>query len=128
MTTITTSLSNVEDLTLVLDELTTQADAVLASVLVLQNVRKKHTNTTDPSERTEYATALREHGIALETDLGIIKLNAEFVTGERLEKWVDDAISAADRADRKFRLERLIERMRSLEEEVSRFKNRCGGG
>ena len=123
MTAIPTFFSNVDDLSPILDELTTQADAVLASVLVIQNVRNKYTNTTDPTERTEYATVLMEHGIALETDLGIIKLDAEFVTDERLEMWVDDAISAADRADRKRRLERLTEKMRSLEEEVSRFKN-----
>ncbi|KAH7413654.1 hypothetical protein DE146DRAFT_749858 [Phaeosphaeria sp. MPI-PUGE-AT-0046c] len=126
MTAIPTSFSNVEDLIHILDKLTTQADAVLASVFVVQNVRKKYTKTTDPTKKSEYATILREHGIALETDLGIIMLNAELVTDERLEVWVGEALSIADRADRNGRLERLTLKLRNLEEAMSYLKDGIG--
>lgn len=122
-----TSFSNAEDLIPILDELATQADAVLASILVIENVRRKYAKTTDVIEKSEYATVIREHGIALETDLSIMKLNADFVPDERLEMWVDEALSAADRVNRKARLKQLTVKMRNLEEAMSGLKDGMAG-
>ncbi|OAL04337.1 hypothetical protein IQ06DRAFT_343770 [Phaeosphaeriaceae sp. SRC1lsM3a] len=122
-----TFFSNAEDLIPMLDELAIQADAVLASILVIENVRRKYAKTTDAIEKSEYATVLREHGIALETDLSIMKLNANFVPNARLVMWIDEALSVADRADRKARLIQLTVKMRNLEEAMSGLKEGMAG-
>jgi hypothetical protein len=106
-----------------MDELSTQASAVLASVFVVRNVHTKYTKATDPTEKSEYRVVLKEHGAALETDLAIIRLNAEFITNEQLEKWVDRAGSAAGRADRKARLQNLTEKMEALQEAMSDLRD-----
>lgn len=51
---------------------------------------------------------------AMESDLGIIKLNARLINEERLEAWAGSAGSAAEMMERRERLRRLCERMEEL--------------
>jgi hypothetical protein len=97
MNTASISFSCKEHLAPLLQELDTQADAVLASVSVIQNVRQEYEKATNSEERSECATVLREHGVALETDLSIIKLNAELLNDEILETWIDAATNADEK-------------------------------
>jgi hypothetical protein len=106
----------------ILDELDTQADAVLASVLVLKNLYGKYANSTDAAERSNIVVILREHGVALETDLGIIKLDAELITDERLETWVNGALVDAERTARKDSMNRLMMKMVDLEEAMAELR------
>jgi hypothetical protein len=122
MYSIPTSFSNVEDLTPILDELNTQADAVLASIFVIANLRVNCEEATVPRTKGEYGVVLREHGTELETDLGIIKLNAELINDERLEAWVDAASSAAERQARKECLQSLTAKLGNLEECVAELR------
>ncbi|KAF1918803.1 hypothetical protein BDU57DRAFT_468162 [Ampelomyces quisqualis] len=115
MSTLPTTFAHHDDLTPLLDELATQASAVLASVFVVGNVHDKYIKETDPTKQSEYRIVLKEHGAALETDLSIIRLNAEFITDERLEEWVDVPGSAAGRAGRRLQLQALTEKMEGLQ-------------
>jgi hypothetical protein len=119
MNTASISFSCKEHLTLLLQELDTQADAVLASVFVIQNVRQKYEKATNAEEESECATVLREHGVALETDLSIIKLNAEFLSDEILETWIDAATSANEKRRRKQQVQDLTTKMYSLEQTMA---------
>lgn len=119
MSTLSTPFAHHGDLTPVMDELITQASAVLASVYVVRNVHEKYMKLTDPTEKNEYRVVLREHGAALETDLSIIRLNADFITDERLEDWVRGADSASGRAARKAHLQILTEKMEELQEAMA---------
>jgi hypothetical protein len=116
------SFFRANDLLPILDELDTQADAVLASVLVLKNLYWKYAKSSDPAEQSDYAVILREHGVALETDLGIIKLDAELITDERLETWINGALVDAEMAARKDRLDRLMMKMVDLEEAMAELR------
>lgn len=120
--TIPTAFFREHDLFPILHELDTQADAVLAGVLVLENLYNKHKKSTDVAERSDYAVVLREHGVALETDLGIIKLDAEHITDERLETWVNGALADAERTARKDRIDRLMKKMADLEEAMAELR------
>jgi hypothetical protein len=122
MYSIPTSFSDVEDLTPILDELNTQADAVLASIFVIANLRVKYEEAANPAAKSEYGVVLRELGTALETDLGIIKLNAELVTDERLEAWVDASSSAAERQARKECMQSLTAKLGNLKECVAELR------
>ena len=113
---IPNSFSYVHDLEPILKELDTQADAVLANTFVLQNLYKKYADSTDTAGRRDYAVVLQEHGRALETDLGIIKLGAELITDERLAAWVKAAAEDAERQAREERLDKLMEKMADVEE------------
>jgi hypothetical protein len=123
MYSIPTPFSNRKDLTPLLDELNTQADAVLASVFVIASVRLEYDEATEPEAKSNQAAVLREHGTTLETDLVIIKLKSEFITDERIEAWVDAASSAAKRHARKECLQRLTARLHNLEECVAGLEN-----
>lgn len=57
--------------------------------------------------------------MALETNLGIIKLNAELMTDERIETWVNRAMVDAERTARKDRIDRLMKKMAALEEAMA---------
>jgi hypothetical protein len=60
--------------------------------------------------------------IALETGLGITKLNAELITDELLDEWVGATSSTAEREARKECLGTLTEKLRNLEESMSHLK------
>jgi hypothetical protein len=119
MSTLSTPFAHHGDITPIMDELDTQASAVLASVCVVRNVHEKYMKATDPTERSEYRIVLREHAAALETDLSIIRLNADFITNERLEEWVRGAGSAMGRAARKAHFQSLTEKMEEVQEAMA---------
>jgi hypothetical protein len=54
--------------------------------------------------------------------LGITKLNAELVTDELLEAWVDATNSAVEREARKGCLLTLTEKLRNLEESMAHLE------
>tara|TARA_R110002003_G_scaffold534_9_gene20281 strand:+ start:5520 stop:5936 length:417 start_codon:yes stop_codon:yes gene_type:complete len=116
---IPTSFSAADDLAILLDELNHQADAVLANVCILQDKSRKYEAASDPEARRLYAIVLREHGEALETDLGIIKLTAGLITDERLEAWIDEAAEAMEHDARAKRLEELMAKLQGLEAAMS---------
>jgi hypothetical protein len=128
MNTASISFSCKEHLAPLLQELDTQADAVLASVFVIQNVRQKYEKATNSEERSECATVLREHGVALETDLSIIKLNAELLSDEILETWIDAATSAAEKRLRKQQVQDLTTKMYNLEQTMADLEDEMLGG
>jgi hypothetical protein len=107
MNTIPTSFSSTDDLATVLDEWTTQADAVLASALAVRSAHAAYMKMTDSGEKAECATVLCEHGLALETGLGIVYLNAELISDQRLKAWAGAAASAAGTQTRKGQLRTL---------------------
>lgn len=124
MSAIPTSFAPMDDLSVVLDELTTQAEAVQMHVHVVRSKHHAYKMTADPVEKNGYIVILREHGEALETDLGIIKLNAELITDERLAKWVAAARSAAEMQTRKKRLQVLTAETQSLESAMADLRER----
>jgi hypothetical protein len=123
MYSILTSFSKVEDLTPLLDELNTQADTVLASVFVTANVQLEHDETTETEAKSKQGTVLREHGTVLETGFVINKLNAEFITDERTEAWVDAASNAAERHARRECLQRFTAKLHNLEKCMAKLKD-----
>lgn len=70
---------------------------------------------------------LREHGVALETDLGIMKLNAALITDERLEAWVSAAIDETEKEARKNRLNRLVEKTVGVEDAMAELREGMAG-
>jgi hypothetical protein len=70
---------------------------------------------------------LREHGEALETDFGTIKLNAELISDERLADWIEVAASAAEMHARKRTLKILTTKMQGLECMMVDPKDRMAG-
>jgi hypothetical protein len=120
--TIPTGFSHTNNLLPILNELDTQADAVLAIVLVLQGLHRKYANSSDPEERKEYAVVLLAHGEALETDLGIIRLDAGLITDARLEAWVNSAADDAEKKARKDKLDKLAGKMADVEEVMAELK------
>ncbi|KAF2023679.1 hypothetical protein EK21DRAFT_80318 [Setomelanomma holmii] len=115
MSDIPTSFSNTGSVATIVDELDHQADAVLANICILQDKSHKYAAAFDLEARSNHAMVLREDGIALETDLGIIKLNAELITDDRLEAWTNTVASPVERGARIERLATVKEKLQSLE-------------
>jgi hypothetical protein len=120
--TIPTGFSRTNNLLPILNELDTQADAVLAIVLVLQGLHRKYANSSVPEECKEYAVVLLAHGEALETDLGIIRLDAGLITDARLEAWVNGATNDAEKKARKDKLDKLAKKIADVEEVIAELK------
>jgi hypothetical protein len=116
---VPTSFSAADDLAILLDELDHQAEAVLANVCILQNKSRKYEANSGSEARRNYAIVLREHGKALETDLGIIKLTARLITGERLETWTNEAADFVECEARARCLEELVAKLQGLEAAIS---------
>jgi hypothetical protein len=116
MNTIPTSFPSTDGLVTILDELTTQANAVLVSALVVQSAHAAYAKMAHAKDKEECATVLREHGLALETDLGSIYLNAELNGDERFEAWTGAAASAAEMQTRKEQFQTLRAKMQHLED------------
>jgi hypothetical protein len=89
----------------------------------MANVRLKYDEATELEAKSGYGTVLREHGTVLETDLIIIKLNAEFVTDERIEVWVDAASNATERHARRECLQRFTAKLHNLEKCMAKLKD-----
>jgi glyceraldehyde-3-phosphate dehydrogenase/erythrose-4-phosphate dehydrogenase len=128
MNTIPTSFSPADDISTVLTELTTQASAVLASVPVVQNAQVAYKLTSDPEVRDQLAIMLRKHGVAMETVLRTMKLNANLINEERLEEWTDSAESAAEMQSRKKCLQTLCEEMENLGKAMAGLRNELDKG
>ncbi|KAH7079774.1 hypothetical protein FB567DRAFT_128990 [Paraphoma chrysanthemicola] len=124
---IPTIFSNPETITTILKELDEQADAVLANVCILHDKTKKYAITTDEDVRSNYAIVLREHGEALETDLRIIRLNAELLTDDRLEAWVNDTTNDMGCEARAKTLDDLMSKLWRLEIATSKLKDELVG-
>jgi hypothetical protein len=82
----------------------------------MANVRLKYDEATELEAKSGYGTVL-------ETDLIIIKLNAEFVTDERIEVWVDAASNATERHARRECLQRFTAKLHNLEKCMAKLKD-----
>ncbi|KAH7071530.1 hypothetical protein BKA63DRAFT_395850, partial [Paraphoma chrysanthemicola] len=117
-----TFFSGPENITTLLEELDQQADAVLANAYILHDKTKKYAISTDKDVQSNYAVVLREHGEALETDLRIIKLNAELLTDDRLEAWVNGRANDMECEARAKTLDDLMAKLRRVEVAMSELK------
>lgn len=124
---IPTFFSSPETITTILKELDEQADGVLANVCILHDKTKKYAVSTDEDARSNYAVVLREHGEALETDLGIIRLNAELLTDDRLEVWVNDTTNDTGCEARAKTVDDLMSKLWRLEIATSKLKDELVG-
>jgi hypothetical protein len=124
MSTIPSLFFPAHNLSIVIYELTTHAEAILADVLAIREEHHRYTTTTNTVKKKEFAVVLWAHGKALETDLGTIKLNAALITDERLADWVEAGASAAEIQARKKTLTTLTGKMQLLECMMADLKER----
>ncbi|KAF2827106.1 hypothetical protein CC86DRAFT_24136 [Ophiobolus disseminans] len=120
--TIPTAFSHANDLVPILKELDTQADVVLASIFMIQSLYQQHAKSRDTTQRSNLAVILREHRRALEADLGIIKLDAGFITDGQLETWVKAATNEAEKKAREKRLDSLMMKIANVEEAMTELR------
>jgi hypothetical protein len=111
-----TCFSHANDLPLLLNELDVHFERLLSNIFAMQELRQKHAMETDRKKRLDHAEVMQAHSQLLEMDIGVIRLNAEFITDDGVATWIVTANDSTEQHDREIQMWKLMNKMQDLEE------------